>query len=279
MQIHWDPAAGGDRPRGSRGPGRGRAPRRRDGRHPLDRPTASGASARAGSRAPVLLAEALAGLRRPPRVLVSASAIGRLRQPRRRGAHRGRAARGAACRLLRRARTRLGERGRSRSRAGIRVVHPRFGMVLTPAGGALARMLPPFRLGAGGPLGGGQPVGELDRDRRRDRRDPSRPLDRRARRARSTPPRPSRSPAASFAATLGRVLERPALLPAPAPALKLLFGEMADTALLSSQRRVRGPAAGLGLHFPAIRRWRRRLRHVLGRVAFAHDRTQGRRSR
>ena len=40
--------------------------------------------------------------------------------------------------------------------AGIRVVLPRFGMVLSPAGGALGRMLPPFRLGLGGPLGSGR---------------------------------------------------------------------------------------------------------------------------
>ncbi|MFL5515691.1 MAG: DUF1731 domain-containing protein, partial [Gemmatimonadales bacterium] len=58
----------------------------------------------------------------------------------------------------------------------------------------------------------------------------------------------------AFAETLGRVLGRPAILPAPAAALRLLFGEMADTALLASQRAV--PArlleTGYPFRFPAL---------------------------
>ena len=68
----------------------------------------------------------------------------------------------------------------------------------------------------------------------------------------------------TFAATLGRVLRRPAVLPAPAPALKLLFGEMADTALLSSQRlsAARLLASGYAFRHPTLEI---ALRHLLGR--------------
>jgi NAD dependent epimerase/dehydratase family enzyme len=67
-----------------------------------------------------------------------------------------------------------------------------------------------------------------------------------------------------FASTLGRVLGRPALIPAPAPALRLLFGEMADTALLGSQRLAvpRLLAAGYSFRHPRLET---ALRHVLGR--------------
>jgi uncharacterized protein len=68
----------------------------------------------------------------------------------------------------------------------------------------------------------------------------------------------------AFAETLGRVLGRPAVLPAPAPALRLLFGEMADTALLASQRAV--PArlleSGYRFRFPTLEP---ALRFLLGR--------------
>ncbi len=66
-----------------------------------------------------------------------------------------------------------------------------------------------------------------------------------------------------FAATLGRVLHRPALIPAPAPALKLVFGEMAETALLGSQRMssARLAASGYTFRHPRLEE---ALRHVLG---------------
>ena len=62
----------------------------------------------------------------------------------------------------------------------------------------------------------------------------------------------------TFAATLGRVLHRPALIPAPAPALKLLFGEMAETALLGEPAAVAGPAARPRATPSGIPGWRRR---------------------
>lgn len=119
--------------------------------------------------------------------------------------------------------------------AGIRVACLRFGIVLDPAGGALERMLLPFRLGVGGPLGSGrQWVSWLTRAE----------LVRIIRFAIATPTltgpvnavSPSPVTFAELAQTLGQVLRRPALLPVPPFALRLLFGEMADGMLLASQR-------------------------------------------
>ena len=119
--------------------------------------------------------------------------------------------------------------------AGVRVAHPRFGIVLSPAGGALAKLLPPFRAGVGGPVGHGRQwlgwssiddaiallyLAAID-DRVRG------PFN-------AVAPAPARN--AELARTLGRVLRRPAVLPLPAAALLLLFGEMADATLLASTR-------------------------------------------
>jgi uncharacterized protein (TIGR01777 family) len=148
-------------------------------------------------------------------------------------------------------------------RAGIRVTHPRFGIVLSPAGGALGKMLPAFLAGGGGPLGSGRqwmPWSAID--------DSVGMLhfalaDTRVRGGfNAVAPTPVTS--ATFARALGRVLHRPACLPVPAAALRLLFGEMADATLLASARAV--PAA--------LQRWdyafrhpdlERALRHLLGR--------------
>ncbi|MFN8586972.1 MAG: TIGR01777 family oxidoreductase [Candidatus Eisenbacteria bacterium] len=118
--------------------------------------------------------------------------------------------------------------------AGVRVAHPRIGVVLWPSGGALAKLLPPARLGAGGPLGSGAQWWSwvtlhdvLDML--------VFPLQSGLRGAyNAVAPAPERQRA--FAAALGRVLGRPAFAPAPAFALRLALGEMADEALLASQR-------------------------------------------
>lgn len=129
--------------------------------------------------------------------------------------------------------------------AGIRTVLLRTGVVLTPEGGALAKMLPAFRLFVGGPLGTGRQwvswihiadlvrliVFALDRD------ELSGPLN-------GTAPEPVRM--AEFACEVGRVLRRPSLLRVPAFALRLLLGEMA-TVVLTGQR-VR-PSAALNAGF------------------------------
>ncbi len=130
------------------------------------------------------------------------------------------------------------------SDAGIRVVHLRFGIILAPDGGALPRMVRPFLLGAGGPIGNGRQwmswVAIEDAIRivleAMQNGELTGPIN-------AVSPTPVRN--ADFATQLGAVLHRPALVPVPAFALRLLFGEMADAALLASQRVV---PARLGAH-------------------------------
>jgi len=119
--------------------------------------------------------------------------------------------------------------------AGIRVVHLRIGIVLNPAGGALAKMLLPFQLGVGGRLGSGrQWMSWISRE----------DLVGAIHHALQTPslqgPVNAVAPApvtnAEFTRTLARVLRRPALAPVPAVALRALFGEMAQGTVLASQR-------------------------------------------
>jgi uncharacterized protein (TIGR01777 family) len=140
---------------------------------------------------------------------------------------------------------------------GVRVALTRTGVVLSPRGGALAKMLPPFRLGIGGPVAGGRqyvPWVHLDdvvgallyclEDERA-----SGPIN-------LTAPNPVTN--AQLARTLGRVLHRPALLPVPGVALRLLYGEMA-TIVLTGQRAMPTRLLELGYSFqyeqlePALR--------------------------
>jgi uncharacterized protein (TIGR01777 family) len=134
-----------------------------------------------------------------------------------------------------------------------RVVLLRTGLVLERDGGALPRMLPPFWFGAGGPVGSGRQYWPwihrqdwIDLVRFAIRTpDASGPIN-------ATAPAPV--PNAEFARALGRALHRPAVMPAPAFALRLLLGEMADALLLSGQRAVPARASRLGFSFsfPAL---------------------------
>lgn len=130
---------------------------------------------------------------------------------------------------------------------GVRVVRIRIGVVLAADGGALARMLPAFRAFAGGPAGSGaQWMSWIHRD---DLAELflfalSNPAVSGA--LNGTAPAPVRN--RDFAAALGKALRRPALLRAPAPAVRLLFGEMA-TILLDGQRVVPKRALDLGFRF------------------------------
>lgn len=177
-----------------------------------------------------LLAETLAALPAPPKVLACASAVGYY-------GNRGDAALdetspgGAGflaevCREWEAA-------TEPAARAGVRVVSLRFGMVLAASGGALAKMLPPFRLGLGGPIGSGrQYVSWISRD---DAVSAILSLvaDSSMEGAVNlTAPQPVTN--REFARTLGRVLRRPAFLPLPSVAARLLLGKMADELLLSS---------------------------------------------
>jgi len=121
--------------------------------------------------------------------------------------------------------------------AGIRVVHLRFGVVLGKGPGALEKMLPVFRMGLGGKLGSGRQwmswvsledvvratLFALDRPEL-------------AGAVNVTATRPVTN--AEFTGVLARQLHRPAVMTAPAFALRLALGEMADEALLSSARAV-----------------------------------------
>ena len=119
--------------------------------------------------------------------------------------------------------------------AGIRTVILRFGVVLSTKGGALARMLLPFKLGAGGRLGSGtqwmswvalEDVVEIVRAAIVD--------DRMRGPVNVTAPGPVKN--VEFTRILARVLHRPTIFPAPAFMLRIALGEMADGLLLASQR-------------------------------------------
>jgi uncharacterized protein len=121
--------------------------------------------------------------------------------------------------------------------AGVRVVRLRLGAVLDPAGGALAKLLPVFRAGFGGPLGGGRmwmswiALDELCRVV-----DAALSDERLAGAVNAVSEEPVRN--ADFAAALGRTLHRPALVPTPAWAVRALVGEMGRETLLASARAV-----------------------------------------
>lgn len=142
-----------------------------------------------------------------------------------------------------------------------RLVILRFGVVLDKSGGALAKMLLPFRLGVGGPIGNGrQWMSWVDRD------DALRTVEWALDRGEArdvynvTAPDPVRN--RDFTRALGRALHRPAVMPVPAFALRLLFGEMADEALLSGQRVVSPRIEGEGFAFEA-RTLEQSLRRIL----------------
>lgn len=129
-----------------------------------------------------------------------------------------------------------------------RVVIGRFGIVLGKDGGALAKMLPPFRFGIGGPIASGQQwMSWIDREDLLRFVEWS--IDRGETRGvyNITAPEPVRN--REFTRELGRALHRPAFLPVPGFALRFLFGEMADEALLSGQRVVPSRALAEGFTF------------------------------
>jgi uncharacterized protein len=130
--------------------------------------------------------------------------------------------------------------------AGVRVATLRTGLVLGP-GGLLARMLPLFRLGLGGRLGSGRQYfpwislqDEVDAIRFLLTAPVSGPVN-------LTAPTPVTN--AEFTATLGRVVHRPAVLPVPAAALRLVLGEFARVGVLAGQRAVPRALATAGFRF------------------------------
>ncbi len=132
--------------------------------------------------------------------------------------------------------------------AGIRVAHLRFGIVLSREGGALARMLLPFKLGLGGPLGQGDQFWSWI-----EIRDAIAAIRHLLNSSSLAGPvnlvAPQPVTQREFVKALGRSLGRPAFLPAPAWAVRLLLGEMADAALLASTRVVPARLVAAGFHF------------------------------
>lgn len=130
---------------------------------------------------------------------------------------------------------------------GVRVCRLRTGIVLGPDGGALAKMLPPFKWGLGGPMGsGGQWLSWVHRTDLVCLIQWLLENDAAGGAYNGTAPQPATN--REFAQTLGRVLHRPARLPTPAFALKLMFGEMADL-LLTGQRVLPAHASTEGFTF------------------------------
>lgn len=179
-----------------------------------------------------LLSDALADLERPPKALICASAIGYYGD---RGdellteeSAPGNDFLANVCMEWERATQQAAEKG-------IRVVNARFGIILSEDGGALAKMLTPFRLGIGGRVGSGKQwmswialddvVGAIEYVLANDSlRGP----------INFVAPNPVRNK--EFTKALGKVLSRPTLFLIPEFGVRLAFGEMADALLLSSQR-------------------------------------------
>lgn len=213
----------------------------------------------AGTR---LLCESLARLARRPRTIVSASAIGfygnRGSELLTEESSSGAGFLAEVCRDWEAA-------TEPAARAGIRVVLLRIGVVLSAGGGALARLLLPFKAGLGGSVGSGEQymswvalddvlgailhtlaTGTL-----------AGPVN-------AVAPNPVTNQ--EFTSALGRVLSRPTILPLPAIALRFALGEMADEMLLASTRvaPARLDASGYGFRFPDLEA---ALRHALGKSA------------
>ena len=208
------------------------------------------------------LVDSLVALNDPPKVLVSASAIG-FYGNREDKILNEQSARGTGF-LADVAETWEAASQRA-SQAGIRVVNPRFGVVLSPRGGALAKMLPLFQVGAGGVLGSGEQwVSWISLDdaiasllhgiMRPDLRGP----------VNITSPSPVTN--RELTGVLAKVVRRPALARVPSIAAKVAFGEMAEAMLLTGSRVLPDSLAGSGFEFrhPELET---ALRHALGRTA------------
>jgi uncharacterized protein (TIGR01777 family) len=130
---------------------------------------------------------------------------------------------------------------------GMRVVSLRTGVLLDRDGGALAKMLPPFRLGAGGPVAGGyQYISWIHADDLRGMMLAALADERWDGPVNATAPEPLSN--REFSKILGRVLGRPAILPVPGAALRLMYGEMAEI-VTSGARVMPAKALVLGYEF------------------------------
>lgn len=211
-------------------------------------------------RGTCLIAEAIAKLKNPPRVLVSASATGFYGN---RGdeildeeSAPGTGFLAEVCQAWEQA-------AEPARRAGVRVVTMRTGIVLTPRGGALAPMLLPFQLGLGGVIGSGrQWMSWIDFDDLLGAFHAALVNESLEGPVNATAPHPVKS--AEFVRTLGKVLGRPTLFPLPEPVVKLMLGELGEALLLDGARILPRKllASGFEFAFPDLEA---ALRHELGR--------------
>jgi uncharacterized protein (TIGR01777 family) len=179
-----------------------------------------------------LLAESLARVQRPPRVLISASAVGyygdRGTEVLKEDSPSGRGFLPEVCRQWEAATD-------PATRKGIRVVHTRFGIILSANGGALAKMLLPFKLGIAGKIGSGRQymswislddvcgviVHAIEASSLHGA-------------VNTVSPNPVTN--LEFTKALGRTLSRPTIFPMPSAAARIVLGEMANDLLLASAR-------------------------------------------
>ncbi len=179
-----------------------------------------------------LLSKSLAALDPPPRVFVSASAIGYYGNRGNELLHESSTAGSGFLADLCQEWEKATEPARQ---AGIRTVNFRIGVVLSRSGGALSRMLLPFRLGLGGRLGKGhQYMSWIVLDDLLSACVHCIETDSLAGPLNAVAPRPVTN--REFTRTLGAVLKRPTFLPMPAPIVRLLLGQMADELLLAGAR-------------------------------------------
>lgn len=212
-----------------------------------------------------LLCRTVAGLRQPPGVIISASAIGfygdRGEEELDEESPSGNGFLPEVCRAWEAA-------TQPATEAGIRVVYLRFGVILSPRGGALAKMLKPFRLGLGGRIGSGRQwmswialddvLGCIDHVIGKNSL--CGPVN-------AVTPNPVTN--REFTRTLGRILRRPTLLSVPGFMARLAFGEMADELLMASTRVV--PRALLDSDYQYLYAdLKGALRHLLGKDRAVH---------
>ena len=207
-----------------------------------------------------LLAEKIAALGTLPKVMVSASAVGyygdRGDEVLTEESPPGTSFLAGVCREWEAA-------AEPARQAGIRVVYPRLGVVLSPEGGALGTTLPIFKLGGGGKIGSGNQwvswvalddvVGSIVHA-----------LTNEAVEGPVNVGSPNPMTNAGYTKVLGKVLGRPTILPLPAPAVRIMLGEVADALLLASQRMepAKLKATGYAFRYPQLEG---ALRHLLDR--------------
>lgn len=191
------------------------------------------------------LARTIAALRVKPRVVLSGSAVGYYGD---RGAEVLHESSAPGTDFLARVAVEWEAAAEAMTKTGTRVVILRTGIVLSPRGGALEKLLVPFRLGVGGPLGNGKQwtswITLHDHVRAMEHALSTDGLHGPVNLAAPNPVTNG-----ELATTLGHVLGRPALVPVPAFALELLYGEMARATLLAGQRAMPDALLASGFHF------------------------------